>query len=214
MITKKPSRYRKKRFTRTLRSLGCFGNAGVRLRSTRPRQRSQVLCGGTAQAGSAVLTAGRCEKIRCLGISKLAVNLLNPCAWQGCQSKLKRVFFAPLVNTGALMSQVGQGNGTDDCKCEARAYLGTRFPRRGQAIPLQRAYSFPRRPHCNGRPPIGELYDYGCCARKDTRWSLRSRASSPAPSISADLRRRRNCIPIRYRPGYAVTPPSWRTCPL
>ena len=42
--------------------LWCFGNAGVRLRSARPRQRSQILCGGTAQAGSAVLTAGATEK--------------------------------------------------------------------------------------------------------------------------------------------------------
>ena len=43
---------------------------------------------------------------------------------------------------------------------------------------------------------------------------LRSRASSPAPSISADFRRRRNCMPIKYRPGESVTPPSCRMRPL
>ncbi len=51
-------------------------------------------------------------------------------------------------------------------------------------------------------------------SRYDARWALRSRASSPAPSIRADFRRRRNCVPIRYTPGEETTPPSWRIIPL
>src|SRR6185503_4429681 len=51
-----------------------------------------------------------------------------------------------------------------------------------------------------------------------SRWPARcpvsSAASPAAPSIRLDLRRRRNGMPIRYRPGPAVTPPSWTTRPL
>ena len=46
------------------------------------------------------------------------------------------------------------------------------------------------------------------------RWLLRSRASSPTPSMKVDLRRRRNLVPMTYRPGMSVTPPWWRIWPL
>ena len=51
-------------------------------------------------------------------------------------------------------------------------------------------------------------------SRRPARWVVSSAASSAAPSIRLDLRRRRNGRPIRYRPGQAVTPPSWTTRPL
>ena len=37
----------------------------------------------------------------------------------------------------------------------------------------------------------------------NARWALRSRASSPAPSIRADFRRLRNCVPIRQMRNHA-----------
>ena len=44
--------------------------------------------------------------------------------------------------------------------------------------------------------------------------AARSAASSPAPSMNDDLRRRMNCRPMTYIPGAATIPPSWRMRPL
>ena len=43
---------------------------------------------------------------------------------------------------------------------------------------------------------------------------MSSWASTRAPSMKLDLRRRRNGLPIRYMPGESTTPPSCRIIPL
>src|SRR5262245_31096957 len=63
--------------------------------------------------------------------------------------------------------------------------------------------------------PAAQPASTALCRRCDSRCALSSRASSPAPSMRADLRRRMNWAPMRTMPGAsATTPPSWRTRPL
>ena len=50
-------------------------------------------------------------------------------------------------------------------------------------------------------------------ARWPTRCSMSSAASSSAPWMKLDLRRRRKGRPMTYSPGAATTPPSWRSRP-
>src|SRR5262249_49573406 len=50
--------------------------------------------------------------------------------------------------------------------------------------------------------------------RQRLKWAARSAASSPAPSMNDDLRRRMNGSPRTYIPGAATTPPSCLMRPL
>ena len=81
-----------------------------------------------------------------------------------------------------------------------RAPLPLDHTRRGSDFYLARVTTTSRaRPDGRGKPPA-------------RRRGLA--ASSRAPSMKLDLRRRRNGMPIRYIPGESTTPPSWRTMPL